>query len=172
MVARGGRRGGRRSGTAGVKYPNRTDLQGAQLPPNAPTGLPYGDRAKLIAAQRAVPMGQQPAPAPPTNMGGAPPAPGAAAPPPAAAPVPGSLAFLGPTARPNEPVTAGIPRGPGPGPEVLTNNPQRANQSVANLLQQLAQAPGATTDVKALASYASANSATPSLPTVAPAPRR
>lgn len=36
-------------------------------------------------------------------------------------PEPGSLPRLSdPTARPNEPITAGMPMGPGPGPEALT----------------------------------------------------
>lgn len=40
----------------------------------------------------------------------------------ASGPLPGSLTPLdAPTARPGEPLTAGIPLGPGPGPEVLTN---------------------------------------------------
>lgn len=53
------------------------------------------------------------------------PPPTAVAPAPVAAgvtpfPAPGSLGPLdGPTARPGEPVTAGAPVGPGPGPEVL-----------------------------------------------------
>lgn len=106
-------RGGRRAGRAGVKYPNRTDLQGAQLPANAPTGLPYGDRAKLMAAQRAVPMGTAGAGtvSPPAGGQGTPPSPG---------PQPGTLPFLGDTERPGEPVTAGLPVGPGPGPEALS----------------------------------------------------
>lgn len=110
-------RGGRRAGRAGVKYPNRTDLQGAQLPVNAPRGLPYGDRAKLVAAERAVPMGTPGAGtvAPPAGGQGTPPSPG---------PQPGSLPFLGGTERPGEPVTAGLPVGPGPGPEVLSANPE------------------------------------------------
>lgn len=107
-------RGGRRAGNAGTKYTNRTDLQGAQLPVDAPRGLPYGDRAKLIAAQRAVPMGTPPAASPPGGGGqGPPPSPG---------PLPGSVPFTGPTERPGEAVTAGLPIGPGPGPEALSMN--------------------------------------------------
>lgn len=107
-------RGGRRQGRSGVKYTNRTDLQGAQLPATAPTGLPYGDRAKLIASQRQVPMGPAPGPSSPGGaVQGSPPSPG---------PTPGSLPFLGQTQRPLEPVTAGLPIGPGAGPEALTMN--------------------------------------------------
>jgi len=38
-------------------------------------------------------------------------------------PRPGEMPYTGPTNRPNEPVTAGLPFGPGPGPEAL--NEQR-----------------------------------------------
>jgi hypothetical protein len=103
-------RGGRRAGTRGAAYPGRTDLQ----MPQAPQGLPYGDRAKLMAAQQAVPMAAPPAPAAPmSGAGQAPPPPG---------PAPGTLPFTGPTQRPNEPVTHGLPVGPGAGPEVLSMN--------------------------------------------------
>jgi hypothetical protein len=69
---------------------NRTDLL------NPPT---YGDKAKMQRAQQAVPMGASPVDAQrqaPTVM-------------------PGSLPpLLGPTQRPNEPITAGANFGPGP----------------------------------------------------------
>jgi hypothetical protein len=104
-------RGGRRAGRPGTLYPQRSDLR-RPLPPTAPTGLPYGQHAALVDAQRQVPMGPA-----------GPPAPGSAAPPPAAPPppvLPGSLgAFDRPSERAGEPVTAGLPTGPGPGPEVL-----------------------------------------------------
>lgn len=106
-------RGGRRAGKPGTRYPNRTDLQGAQLPPNAPRGLPYGDRQKLVAAQQAVPMGTPGVASSPGQGQGSPPSPG---------PAPGSLPFTGPTQRPLEPVTQGLPIGPGAGPEALTMN--------------------------------------------------
>jgi hypothetical protein len=69
---------------------NRTDLL------NPPT---YGDKASMQRAQQAVPMGASPVDAQRT------------------APVvmPGSLPpLLGPTQRPNEPITAGANFGPGP----------------------------------------------------------
>ncbi len=129
-------RGGRRAGNKGTSYPNRTDLQGAQLPVSAPTGLPYGDRAKLIAAQRAVPMGSAP-PAAPSPAGG-----GGSSPPPAApspGPAPGTLPFTGPTQRPAEPVTAGLPLGPGPGPEALTMNQANPNDPLMMAVAALDQ---------------------------------
>jgi hypothetical protein len=147
-------RGGRRAGTKGQAYPNRTDLRGAQLPVNAPRELPYGDRAKLIAAQRQVPMGPPPAATGATP----PPAGGPSGPASPAGPLPGTLPFTGPTARPNEPVTAGLPIGPGPGPEVLGGAQAAGTQNVVGLLNSLAQAPGATADVQELARYASTHS--------------
>jgi hypothetical protein len=130
-------RGGRRAGKPGTKYTNRSDLQGAQLPVSAPTGLPYGDRAKLVQAQRAVPMGTP----------GSPP-PGAGTPPsqpPAAGPAPGSLPFTGPTERPNEPVTAGLPIGPGAGPESLTMNQSNPQDPIFQAVAAL-DALGSTAD--------------------------
>lgn len=141
-------RGGRRAGTRGQGYANRSDLRAA-LPLNAPTGLPYGDRQKLISAQQAVPMAPAPTPGP-----------AAPTPPPAAAgpgptPVPGAQPLLRPTERPNEPVTAGLPTGPGPGPEALgpLSKPS-GGSTVAGLLQTLAASPNATPEVRALAGYA------------------
>lgn len=137
-------RGGKRAGTRGQSYPNRTDLR-SSLPLNAPTGLPYGDRQQLISAQRAVPMGPAPTPA------AAPAAPQAASPP---GPPPGAQDFLRPTERPNEPVTAGLPMGPGPGPEALGPLAQQSGGStVGGLLQSLAASPNATPEVRQLASY-------------------
>jgi len=82
------------------QYPNRSDLRNsAKLPAKAATGQTYGEAGKQLAAQRAVPMAASPT---------------------AVAPVatpriaPGQLGPLDrPTERPNEPVTAGAPFGPG-----------------------------------------------------------
>ena len=141
-------RGGRRAGNRGTAYAQRTDLH-QPLPVAAPTGLPYGVRGQMIAAQRSVPMGPQGSTAPTPAAPAAPPAP--------AGPVPGSLPFTGPTQRPNEPITAGLPMGPGPGPEVLSGQIGAANQNVRTLLNSLASAPGATADIAELASYANSH---------------
>lgn len=62
---------------------------------------------------------------------------------------------MNPTAYPNEPVTAGLPSGPGPGPEVLSPLGQGAFQpTVGGLLQTLAAQPTAGPAVKALAALA------------------
>lgn len=85
------------------QYSNRSDLRNsAKLPAKAATGQTYGEAGKQMAAQRAVPMA-----APPTDV-----APTATPQRPRVAP--GSMGPLNrPTERPNEPVTAGAPFGPG-----------------------------------------------------------
>jgi len=104
-------RGGRRAGRQGQAYSNRTDLANAanQKPvaPSAPTGMPYGAHQAMIEAQKVVPI------APPPTAS---PAPGPPVQPPAG-PLPGELTPLNaPSQRVNEPVTAGLPIGDGPGP--------------------------------------------------------
>lgn len=106
------RRGGPRVGTQGERYPVRSDLRDNARPANAlpikaPSGGPYGSVKELEDMQRAVPMGASPGP--PTGAV-------AAAPP---APIPGAVPFDRPTEFPDEPVTAGLRTGPGPGPEAL-----------------------------------------------------
>lgn len=94
--------GGVRTGTPGTNYPNRTDMT---QPVRVATGQTYGRAGEQADAQRALPL---PAPAPPP----APPAQGTV--------TAGPLTPLNaPTQRPNEPLTAGLPTGPGPGPEIL-----------------------------------------------------
>jgi len=102
-------RGGRRHGKVGKAYTNRSDMQG---PPRAEfTGQAYGVRAQQEASQQALPVAP-----PPTSVPGAA---GTAAPQPQG-PAPGTLGdLLAPTARPDEPLTAGVDTGPGPGSEVL-----------------------------------------------------
>jgi len=72
------------SGVPGAGYPNRTDI--AAQPVRAAGGQPYGRRGAQEAAQRAVPLPQ-------------------------ARELPTPL--HAPSQRPDEPVTAGIPVGPG-----------------------------------------------------------
>lgn len=103
-------RGGRRAGKPQTAYTNRTDLTPTPLPATAAPNQQYGQAGAQIASQQAVPMGTGPISA------------GAAAPPPGAAPrgpQPGELPPLDrPTERPDEPLTAGAPFGPGAGPPV------------------------------------------------------
>lgn len=101
--------GGRRQGAPGKAYPNRTDMNQNRQPVTVASGQPYGARQEQVAAQRALPLpAAPPVPAPP------PPAPGA---------LPGGRGpFTRPTEYPNEPLTAGMSIGPGPGPEALAGN--------------------------------------------------
>lgn len=100
--------GGVRTGTPGTPYANRSDLRQA---PTAATGQEYGRAGAQIAAQRQIPL-----PAAPPVQGGAPPGGGAAGPFATPSDTPG---LTDPTQRPDEPVTAGLPFGAGPGPEAL-----------------------------------------------------
>jgi len=79
-------RGGRRSGTPGVGYSNRTDLLTQRAPQQGQVTAAAGDQAAVGAPVITPDM------VPKLND---------------------------PTARPNEPVTAGIVAGEGPGPEAI-----------------------------------------------------
>lgn len=116
-------RGGRRSGTPGSTYTNRKDLNvnRGPLPVQAATGQAYGERAAQVAAQKAIPIARPATDAvptaPPAGPGGAP-APSAPAVP--GGPQPGAVVPLdAPSMRPGEPISAGLPIGPGAGPEAL-----------------------------------------------------
>lgn len=106
-------RGGRRSGQVGKPYPNRRDLRSTQAP-KAAQGQPYGEAKAQVDAQKAIPLSRIPAPQ------GVRPGPSTAA---VAGMVGGGNISVpplnAPSARPNEPITAGLPTGPGPGPEAL-----------------------------------------------------
>lgn len=135
----------------GTPSGNRTDLANTQ-----PTGLPYGEAGALQAAQAATPIAAAPSGPPPGPSG--PPQPPGAGPgvPGGTNPPPGGLASIlaaaqamrppsgpglsAPTMRPSEPVTAGLPSGPGPGPEILgIGGPP---SPLAQTLQAAAQATG------------------------------
>ncbi len=86
------------------QYPNRSDLRNPtkKLATKAAPGQTYGEAGKQIAAQQQVPMAASPQPA--------------VAPPQTAVerPRPGQFGPLDrPTERPDEPLTAGAPFGPG-----------------------------------------------------------
>ena len=99
--------GGTRTGTPGTRYPNRSDLTQA---PTAATNQPYGQAGAQIAAQRAVPLPAAP-PIPNAAAGG-----GAAGP---FARPEDTPTLTAPTQRPDEPLEAGMPFGPGPGPQAM-----------------------------------------------------
>lgn len=117
--------GGARQGTPGNPYANRSDLR-TQKPTAAP-GQAYGQAADQLAAQKAVPL---PA-APPvfanaTGGGGGPMQP--------PAPLPD---LYRPTERPGEPVTHGLPTGPGAGPEALPIQQSSRTDPIAVQLRAL-----------------------------------
>lgn len=134
--------------------PNRSDL----TKPTSTTvpGQGYGEAAQQRAAQQQIPMGPPPAPA------------GASSPSPAGpmsaipgAPLVGASGSLTrPTERPNEPVTHGLPVGPGGGPEILDGIGGAARQNaieqgtLSHLLSSLAAQPGSSTAIRDLAARA------------------
>ena len=101
--------GGARQGQPGKPYPNRQDLRAQKIA--VPKSAEYGQGEALRRSQQAVPMAGAPPVRPPAPAGA--PAAGPAPAPAAAAGQPGD--FLRPTERPDEPLTAGAPFGPGPG---------------------------------------------------------
>lgn len=98
------------------RYSQRTDGHPAQVMSAAPDQA-YGDQKAQLDAQRIAPMAgtaPMPHPAPVAPQGQ-----GQQAAPPSAPQFPGGP-FNAPSARPNEPVTAGVDIGPGPGSSVLS----------------------------------------------------
>jgi len=96
-------------------------------PISAEPNQPYGQAGAQREAQRALPMASMPTP----TLGG-------------------------PSERPTEPVTAGVPVGAGPGPEILTPPPGQAQSDerlrlLAPGLARLASLPGVHPDVRSLA---------------------
>jgi hypothetical protein len=118
------RHGGRRQGAPGQAYGNRTDLNQNRQPIRVASGQEYGARQAQVAAQKAVPLPAPPVPASPP------------------APAPGSFgAFLRPTENPNEPLTAGMDIGPGPGRNAIAAAPNPASDVEAQLLALYRQNP-------------------------------
>lgn len=114
-----------------------------------PTGLPYGKQKALEEQAAALPQARRPAMPPPAQT-----SPMNSQPAPTGAPQPNPLQqivqqgwdippatpFGAPTQRPLEPVTAGLPVGPGAGPEAL---PQfQTDRNLSNFLMDLAAATG------------------------------
>lgn len=110
-------RGGPREGQQGKAYSNRSDLN--QPKSRVAPSAGYGQRAAQEASIASVPLpAQGPPPAPASGGGAGVPAQGLPTGPPPV--LPGSLGPLNsPTSRPNEPITTGLPTGPGAGPEAL-----------------------------------------------------
>lgn len=117
-------------GNPQTSYPDAPTKAGpAEQPVRAPTGMPYGANQQLRQSQQAVPLPQ-----------------GAEPPKPNMASVLGDAAALrfpdsrlgDPSSFPREPVTAGLPVGAGPGPEVMGQRPNAA----ATVLRILADSTG------------------------------
>jgi hypothetical protein len=123
-------RGGPRQGAQGAQYSNRSDLQtGPRQPVKVPPSAEYGQGARLERAQQAVPLPA--APGPPMVT-------------PEQVPT-----FGNPTSRPNEPLSAGLPFGPGPGPRPQPAAPPtdpdlEALQAYLPTLELLASQPNAS----------------------------
>jgi hypothetical protein len=108
-------RGGSRQGQPGKSYSNRTDLNSNKQAVTVAPNQTYGEGAAQARAQQAVPLPKAGGLPSLGSGSGSPPAP---VPP---GPVPGALGPLNrPTERPGEPITAGLPMGPGAGPEALS----------------------------------------------------
>lgn len=101
--------GGVRQGTPGKAYTNRSDLNVSRQPAQAPTGQPYGANKAAMDAQRTIPLPQQ------AHV----------------------IPLDAPTQRPDEPVTAGLPSGPGPGPEALMPTGALASAPDADMNAQI-----------------------------------
>ena len=98
----------------------RTDGQGARYM----AGGEYGEGQELMDLQTSAPMSQAPSPTPRGR------APRAQAAPEGAKPTP----LFAPTERPDEPITAGAPFGPGPGPAASSAPGRTVAESIAKFL--------------------------------------
>jgi hypothetical protein len=135
-------------GAPSARYPNRTDLAAQHAagpapqptqPVRVPTGGAYGSAQALESAQQAMPLPQPPEVGGSPVGGGAPPAmmPGTLTPMAAQGYTPPNFSLgSSPSRRPNEPLTAGMPMGPGAGP----NPAAQAQFSAGALLAALAAA--------------------------------
>lgn len=117
----------------GNAYGNRADL--TRVAP----GQEYGEATQQQRDIAAVPMDNHDRQVPQAQ-------------PQAPLPTPGTMPFLSPSQRPDEPVTAGAAMGPGPGPEAL--GAARQPMSTADELKQLASSPGASAGTQRLAALA------------------
>ena len=102
-------RGGKRQGTQGKAYANRTDL-----------GINYGANGSPAAGGMQAPAEQTPLAGPVIG----------------AEQVPN---LSDPTMRPDEPVTAGLPVGPGAGPEALGPMPPPPTDPIRQVVQAMMQ---------------------------------
>ena len=122
-------RGGSRSGRPGAAYPNRRDLntkprEAGKQAVRARPSREYGGRAAEEERMKAMPLPRAGAPI------------GALVAPAGQGPEPGSLPGLtSPSQNPGQPITAGLPMGPGAGPSALAAPPPEPGG--AGLLRRL-----------------------------------
>lgn len=126
-------RGGRRAGAPGRSYSNRSDLNVNRAPTGGLSVPPTG--AGVSSAQPTQPFGA-PTPAPPA---------------------PGSLGTFAPSKYPNQPITHGLPSGPGAGPEALQQPFQPDPLVQAQALLSAIPAVHQTAQLKALQAAVSAS---------------
>lgn len=106
--------GPRQKGALSSKGPLRSDLN---QPKAAPVGQEYGQRKQTMDAQGVTALPNMAARSAATGQGGL--------------DTRGQIPSLSdPSARPGEPVTAGLPGGPGPGPEALMNGPYQTPEEL------------------------------------------
>ena len=122
-------RGGPRQGTPGKAYANRTDMTSNYNMADGKSPAAGGIQAPAGAAPLALPVYPDQTP----NLSD-------------------------PTQRPMEPITAGLPSGPGPGPEALTNFDPRPNETQAlkkwlPLLEPIMNSPDTPDSAKILIRY-------------------
>jgi hypothetical protein len=122
---RGGYRPTAPQNNYGVSATGGAGNKGTQAPKYIP-GLPFGQGKQTLQQQGQAPMAGNPAAA--AMPQGQP-----------AAPMQPVVPLTEPTERPNEPITAGIDMGPGPGSEAIRTAPTAANQSLINSLNLLNQ---------------------------------
>lgn len=131
-------------------------------PKRAAQGLPYGQGQAHAEAQEAIPLPDNRTPSPPSAPPGVP---GGNQAPPGGemAALAAMLAGGGPTAgpglgspteAPDEPITAGLSSGPGPGPEAIAGAPAQRRATVADFFAIAAQVFGNDPQVADMAARA------------------
>lgn len=124
-------RGGKRNGTQGKAYANRTDLTTpSQLPATAPTGQPYGAAGAQLSAQKTVPMANAPLSSAPQGQA-----------PQSQGPLPGSMgSMFDPTQRPDEHLMTGVGQAPPVlAPDITASTLALLNTLGANVSDQVGQ---------------------------------
>jgi hypothetical protein len=138
------KQGGTRQGQPGKNYPNRTDMQQGPRqrtqPVRAAAGQQYGQRGQQENMQRAQPLPQGPQ----------------------------IIPLDAPTLRPNEPLTAGMAMGPGPGPEALPQGGVTPDMDAEAFFRALYRQFPNTDIARILASIDAKRMAAPRNPTPAP----